>query len=517
MGEHTQTANKGLVPSGRLVVLFVLFCTLLRVFFVTSIPLLGAEAYYWEWSQNLDWGYFDHPPMLAFFIFLSTGLCGDSVLSVKLVPVVLGLLTAGVVYLLARDMFGKAVAAVVCCVFQVVPFFAALCVLAVPDAPLAFFWMLTLLCVYRAACMEKPSYWYAAGVVLGLALLSKYHAFLLFPCVALFLVASRSLRFWFRRKEPYCAVAIAFFVFAPNLVWNVTRGMRTFEFLLLERHDTIALHPGGLVAFAGGILVMLSPLLAVLAAWLVPQLFRRGLSEADNRYLLLVCTSVPIVAFFAVLSPLISIGFHWPGVAYPSLVLATVALLCTPSRPGDPVLGGRFARASIVVSLVFVLVAHGIPLLFGVLPPKIQFARKSIRLDTIRLYTEMHGWPELAQRLLEARAIMPDPDRTFVITRSYRMASQIRFYCSSDIMTRTTGRRDPHQYRYWNNQRDVFGWDALFVDKKYSERKRDILQALFNDVGTLEKIDIRQGTDVIRTFYAVPCYGFKGQAGSSPL
>ena len=35
------------------------------------IPLVADEMYYLEWSQHLDLGYFDHPPMVAYLIWLS--------------------------------------------------------------------------------------------------------------------------------------------------------------------------------------------------------------------------------------------------------------------------------------------------------------------------------------------------------------------------------------------------------------------------------------------------------------
>ena len=36
-----------------------------------STELLEDEAYYWMYSKFLDWGYFDHPPMVALYIFIS--------------------------------------------------------------------------------------------------------------------------------------------------------------------------------------------------------------------------------------------------------------------------------------------------------------------------------------------------------------------------------------------------------------------------------------------------------------
>ena len=34
-------------------------------------PIIDDEAYYWLWSTKLDFGYFDHPPMIALWIYLS--------------------------------------------------------------------------------------------------------------------------------------------------------------------------------------------------------------------------------------------------------------------------------------------------------------------------------------------------------------------------------------------------------------------------------------------------------------
>ena len=36
--------------------------------------LFDDEAYYWVYSRFLDWGYFDHPPMIAVLIKLGTSI-----------------------------------------------------------------------------------------------------------------------------------------------------------------------------------------------------------------------------------------------------------------------------------------------------------------------------------------------------------------------------------------------------------------------------------------------------------
>ena len=52
---------------------FVIF---LLLFFVINVlqgrftALFEDEAYYWVWSKNLAFGYFDHPPMVALWVKL---------------------------------------------------------------------------------------------------------------------------------------------------------------------------------------------------------------------------------------------------------------------------------------------------------------------------------------------------------------------------------------------------------------------------------------------------------------
>src|ERR1700740_2882306 len=60
--------------SNKLIWYFLLGWTILNT--VQAIPseIHADEAYYWLYSKFLDWGYFDHPPMVAVFIRI-----GDSI------------------------------------------------------------------------------------------------------------------------------------------------------------------------------------------------------------------------------------------------------------------------------------------------------------------------------------------------------------------------------------------------------------------------------------------------------
>ena len=54
-----------------------------------GVTLYVDEAQYWTWAQNLDWGYFSKPPVIAWLIAASTALFGDGILAVKLSAILL--------------------------------------------------------------------------------------------------------------------------------------------------------------------------------------------------------------------------------------------------------------------------------------------------------------------------------------------------------------------------------------------------------------------------------------------
>ena len=47
----------------------ILIINLLQGYFT---ELIFDEAYYWYYAQQMAWGYFDHPPMVAFIVKISS-------------------------------------------------------------------------------------------------------------------------------------------------------------------------------------------------------------------------------------------------------------------------------------------------------------------------------------------------------------------------------------------------------------------------------------------------------------
>ena len=64
---------------------------LLRLIYIGAAQLIPDEAYYWNYAQHMDLSFFDHPPMVAWLIWLGTGLFGDNEFGVRVGAVICGL------------------------------------------------------------------------------------------------------------------------------------------------------------------------------------------------------------------------------------------------------------------------------------------------------------------------------------------------------------------------------------------------------------------------------------------
>src|SRR6516165_11519428 len=87
----------------------ILVVTGLRLWAAADAGLNPDEAYYWYWSRYLAPSYYDHPPMVAYLIRLSTGLLGDAPFGVRFLSLLLIVPISAATYLTGRLLFDRTV------------------------------------------------------------------------------------------------------------------------------------------------------------------------------------------------------------------------------------------------------------------------------------------------------------------------------------------------------------------------------------------------------------------------
>lgn len=270
---------------------------LLKIWLAAYFPMTGDEVYFYQWGVYPDWGYYDHPPMVGWMLYVLNGISSHP-LSLRIATVLLWSLVAlGMVDLMRRMAPDRqATAHWLGTFFLALPFTWALNVVTT-DTPLILFVFASGYCFIRAGPSGRRPWYVASGIFLGLALLSKYFAGLL--AIAYFGYLARSRHGWLNLALiAACALPFA----ALNVVYNATHCWNNVMFNLLNRHENSQWSLGTVATYVGMMIYLITP-------WVLLKLVRsRRLMRV--RGALVVLFLVPF-ALFLLLSARKTIGLHW--------------------------------------------------------------------------------------------------------------------------------------------------------------------------------------------------------------
>jgi 4-amino-4-deoxy-L-arabinose transferase-like glycosyltransferase len=293
----------------------------MRLVFAALIPLTEDEAYYRLWAQHLQLGYFDHPPMVAWWLAMGRTLAGDHPLGDRLIAVFASVATTALVFdvaLLAgwsREVAGRAALW-----YAASPLIGFGSILILPDAALSFFWMLTLWAILKVK-PDARAWWAAAGAAIGAALLSKYSAVFLGLAILGWLLTSLKGRRELGSIWLGAGAATAAVLLLPNLAWNSGEHWATFvkQFVgLAPRGFT----PSGPVRFLATLALLANPLTL---PFLARMLARSSGLMRDEPKLLLLLSFAPFLAYLCLHSLYDPVQAHWPAPIYGALSIFAAA------------------------------------------------------------------------------------------------------------------------------------------------------------------------------------------------
>lgn len=226
-------ANRLLPDTKRAFYLLLFITTIIKLWLAAFFPFIGDEAYFYQWGAHLDWGgYYDHPPMVGWWLWGLQQLSSHP-LVLRLPAVMLWIvITFGMMDLFSRLLPEQSERRwLLGSLFLALPFTWAFNLITT-DTPLVLFLFFSGYAFIRAE-HEKKWRWYAAsGVLLGLALLSKYFAGLLAITYAIYLLPRRG---GIARLLLVAVCALPFMLL--NLAWNASHCWNNFLFNLINRNQ----------------------------------------------------------------------------------------------------------------------------------------------------------------------------------------------------------------------------------------------------------------------------------------
>lgn len=296
---------------------------------LNATDLYMDEAQYWAWSQNLAFGYFSKPPLIAWIIGGATAVCGDGETCIRLPSVVLHLVTAILVYGLAVRLYGRDAGFWAGLGYALLPAVSLSGGIISTDVPLLAAWALALFAF--AGLLATPTMGGAAllAIALGLGLNAKYAMAYFVLCATVYFIVAPERRA--RLGEPHLWLALVggLALIAPNIWWNVANGFVTFTHTADNAAwQGVPFHPGKAAEFFLAQFGVFGPILFGALLVVIWRAARRpdSVLPADK---LLLAFSVPILVIVTAQGFISRAHANW---AAPTYVAATVLVTAVMMR-----------------------------------------------------------------------------------------------------------------------------------------------------------------------------------------
>lgn len=339
-----------LAPAFAVVALVTILRLVLLAFNRTD--LFVDESQYWLWGQNLDFGYYSKPPLIAWVIRAVTDLAAsDAPFWVRMPGAVLHGATALILGALAARIGGGRAGFWTALTYVTVPFAALGSLLISTDTIMAPAYAAALFFWFRLAGTRAAGDAILAGLAVGVACMAKYagvYMLLGAGVTMLFLPAFRP-----GLRNVLLLLSAALVVILPNILWNLSHDLTTVSHTMdnvgwvKEAGPGGALHPGRALGFVAEQAGVVGPVIFLAFLWALARCLGRAApagvpGRRDLAALALIALPpLLIVTFQALMSRAYA---NWALAAYfAAIPLAVVALAALPR-------GGRILGVSLVVN-----------------------------------------------------------------------------------------------------------------------------------------------------------------------
>ena len=378
-------------------------------------------ADHWVWSRYLDWGYYEHPPMVAWMMRLITATVpAHPTVTLKLGSVAISTLILWLAYRVALSFFSRKTALLYILLLEAAPYFSIGSIFWHIDQPYMIFWLCGLLVLSKFVDSKNRQWILLFGVVAGLGAVSKYIMVLFYVGLAFWCFFDRRFRYLLTCWQSYCAGLISLLLFLPVILWNAQRDWISFRFQLGRGLSGMS-HFGNLPELTIGHLLIFSPIFTLLVWALLfsKKLVVRPVSEKQS---LLLATGLLPFLFFSFSSLRGTIADpHWLNVCYFSMFLLLAHRMdkAQTVSPSNSSYGIGFALAfgyNAILLAVALLQVH-----YSLLPIPKEYD----------LSKKLIGWQRTAEQIEEVLAKEGIARLDYVVTREYQLGGALALYLKS--------------------------------------------------------------------------------------
>ncbi|MEJ7911516.1 MAG: glycosyltransferase family 39 protein [Chitinophagaceae bacterium] len=493
----------------------------MRCIIAVGLELGNDEVYYWTYSQQLQWNYFDHPPMVGIWIraFTANLWLEEYEFFVRFGSILSAALSTWLLYRILSLLHSGKAGWYVACLYTTSVYASIIAgVFILPDSPQILFWCWCLYLLLKISHSPQSwRLWILFGLSAGLCVLSKVHGIFIPMGLLLFIIVKK--RAWLLLPQLYAAGLLFAFIISPILFWNLNNDFITYRFH--SERVTVSgftLNASGFLREVVGQFLYNNPfnvilLAAALLAW-------KRLKLVSNEILVLFAyIALPMIALLLLVSLFRNTLPHWSGPAYVTLLPLTSIYLTTVRRPG--VFPGLLRSAAVTILLTVIAGLLLVNFYPGTLGKKSadRFGDGDFTLD-------LYGWESAGKAFAtiyhEERAKGMITDGTPVVAYKWFPAAHLDYYFCRPLGIELIGAgltADLHHYQWMN------GWRApnaslekayCIVPSNVSDDARTRYAAYYRRIELVNTIEQRRGGSICRYFRVYRLEGWKGASIKLP-
>ncbi len=399
----------------------------LHLAFAGNYELHRDELLYFNMADYPDTGYATVPPMIGWLSFIMKSLFGYSQFGLRLISALFSALCMWLIALLIKELKGSMSALIVACTaFLLTPGFLVFHTLFTPNVIEHVLWLWLVFLVVRLGRTKNLNNWYWIGMVVGLALLTKYSVLILAAVLVLSMLFTEHRRLLFSRHF-VVSILIALVIFAPNVHWQYQHGWPVFSHMEeLERTQLVNMR---LTNFFEDLFSLTGLWFLLCLIGIIAMIAR---NERGLRFLG-IASALLFIAFILLRGK----AYYFLGVVPALYAVGAISIERYISARWEYALIGPAILLSIA-SLPFCLPMLSFERLnnyakhFGPLPiyPFARWEDGNVR-PVSQIFADMTGWKELTHLVAKAYNSLSEEDRqrcTIYVQRNYGDAGAINFY-----------------------------------------------------------------------------------------
>jgi hypothetical protein len=410
---------------------FLLIWAILNLLSAAYTGLAHDEAYYWMYSKNIDWSFYDHPPAVALMIKAGYFLFANA-FGVRLVNVLTGCISLFLLWRICRK-YGEDFLLFVSLISGII-IFHAYGFIVVPDGPLLassifYFWALD-----KYLNSNKIKYILILALSIALMLYSKYHGFLI---LFFTLIAAPKL---LSKKSFWLVTLCSIILFLPHIIWQVKNSYPSLQYHLFGRGNR-AYNISFSLNYILGLLLISGPLIGFIL-WVA--FFKVRITSKWERILKYNVLGVVIFFFFSSFHSKIEPNWNIP-IVIPLLILSY-----------------KYLKEKLILRN-WILVLGGITFMIGLFL-RVYFANDVIFNEVtthLKVRNEFHNWDTWAREIA-----VKAQNRPVVFINSFQNASKYIFYTNNLAHSYNGVSYRKNQFDLWDTEAKIQGKDVLIVSER---------------------------------------------------